>query len=736
MSQGAFNVGIASNNAMIFSAGSNITVEGGAINAAGRFAVTAAATAITYTQTGGTITVCTVGNTSTTLASFDLGTSTASVINISGGTIVCQLASTAASGPRDYRHQAGTTGTTTVTSGTLQLGNVASGTAKAYSIAGVLPNLVMNNASAGHSATFLTPSGFNNVTRNITINTGNTINFGNFAFLFNGATLTNNGTLTHNGASSNFVVFLATAPVTYTGTGVVTAPMTNLALQCDQGFIIDPASPNIVAGAVRLFSGNVTNANKITVGNGGTTTAVVQVGNTTTPTAAGNFDVPLTFNPGTGGVNVSYLRTTTVSRNMSNELPPSRILTTLAVDDNDVTHSLTLQGGNLAIASGATPAFTFTNGIVNLNGSTLTLGLNATTAALAGAMTTGTGAYMYNGSYKRFISATTGNRDFPMGIATAKKNASINFTTAPTTGGSLTAHWSAAPPNFPNASPLVEGLLIVDRANGNGSWFIDAADGLSGGNYTGTFTANGTGNIADYTKTVLIKRPSAGGDWVLDGTHVTTTGSNTAPVLQRTGMTDFSEFAIGGTSGVLLPINISYFRGARQNGVHNLDWKVNVTSSPTVTLTLERSADSRSFSPIYNTTATDTRTLQPFAHSDNQPLNGINYYRLKMTDVSGKVYYSGIVALVNGTKGFDLIGIAPNPVVNGSFKLNITSATALRMDLQVSDMQGKIVMTQTANVSAGSGSVTVMVDRLAAGTYNLYGITPEGKTKVIRFVKN
>ena len=197
----------------------------------------------------------------------------------------------------------------------------------------------------------------------------------------------------------------------------------------------------------------------------------------------------------------------------------------------------------------------------------------------------------------------------------------------------------------------------------------------------------------------------------------------------------FSGFYIS-SDPVVTPINISYFRGARQNGVHNLDWKVNVTSSPSVTLTLERSADSRSFSPIYNTTATDTRTLQPFAHTDNQPLPGINYYRLKMTDVNGKVYYSGIVALVNGTKGFDLIGIAPNPVVNGSFKLNITSATALRMDLQVSDMQGKIVMTQTANVSAGSGSVTVTVDRLAAGTYNIYGITPEGKTRLIRFVKN
>ena len=173
------------------------------MNAAGRFGVAASGNAINYTQSGGAITVCTVGNASTTLASFDLGTSLTSAINISGGTIVNQLANTGGSGPRDYRNQAGG-GIAGVTGGTVQLGNAGSGAAKAFDVAGVFPNLVLNNSSAGHSATMLAPAVYNNISLNITINTGNTLNIGNNLFLMNGATLTNNGTLPKRASSRLF----------------------------------------------------------------------------------------------------------------------------------------------------------------------------------------------------------------------------------------------------------------------------------------------------------------------------------------------------------------------------------------------------------------------------------------------------------------------------------------------------------------------------------------------------
>ncbi|HMT09231.1 MAG TPA: fibronectin type III domain-containing protein, partial [Pyrinomonadaceae bacterium] len=299
MTQGTLNIGTATGNSMGFSTGSTVVVDGGAVNATGRFGVAAAANAITYSQSGGTITVCTVGNASTTLGSFDLGTSLTSSITISGGTIVTQLASSAI----DYRNQAGA-GIPGVTSGNLQLGNAASGAAKIFNIRGVAPNILVDSTSAAHTGQYSTTLvNYNNISRNVTVGTGATFNAANVVYLFNGTTITNNGTLTHNGASSNFVIFTTGTTVTYTGTGSVPAPMPNLAVQADGGnFTIDAATSGITANSVRLFSGNIVNANELTIGNGGTTAATVQMGNTTTATNVGTFDTTPTFNPGTGGI--------------------------------------------------------------------------------------------------------------------------------------------------------------------------------------------------------------------------------------------------------------------------------------------------------------------------------------------------------------------------------------------------------------------------------------------------
>ncbi|MDX6696266.1 MAG: hypothetical protein QOF02_3869 [Blastocatellia bacterium] len=418
MTLGTFNIGTLTGNSMGFASGANINVEGGAINATGRFGVAAAANAITYNQSGGTITVCTIGNASTTLGSFDLGTGVGTT-NITGGTIVVQLASTAASGPRDFRNQSGLTGTTTVTGGTVQLGNAASGAAKAFSIAGVFPNLVLNNASAGHSATFLAPAVFNNVSLSITINTGTTLNIGNNVFLMNGPTLTNNGTLTANGASSNFVWFLTTAPQSYTGAGTVTAPITNFAIQSTLGLTIDPASSNITVGAIRLFNGNLINSNKITLGNGGATTGIVQIGNTTTPTAAGTFDVPFTFNLGTGGETISYLRTG-LARNTGPEINPARTLTAMTVDPNAIDVNLV---GDLTV----TGTTTITTGNFNIGANTLTI-----TNAIAGATPTG----LKGGATSSLVINGTAASNVPSSI-TALNNFTLNNTGGSTLQGPL-----------------------------------------------------------------------------------------------------------------------------------------------------------------------------------------------------------------------------------------------------------------------------------------------------------
>lgn len=516
MTQGTFNIGTATGNSMGFGTGSVITVEGGAINATGRFGVAAAGNTITYNQTGGTITVCTIGNTSTTLASFDMGTSTGSFVGISGGTIVVQLANTSAT-PRDYRHQSSSATTSngifSVTGGTLQLGNAQSGAARAFNIAGVVPNLVLDTAVAGHSATWGAPVTWNNISLNITIGAGTTMNFGNQVFLMNGSTLTNNGTLTHTGASSRFIWFLADAPQTYTGTGTVTAPMTSFEAQ--NGNVVMTSTQNVAVRRVIIFVGNIIGASKLTIGNNDATVSNIQIGNTTTPTAAGTFDSAPTFNLGTGGLNISYLRTA-VSYTTGPEIPPSRTLVNLTFDDNDPSHSFTVAGGNLTVNG----ALSLTNGVVNMGSNVLTN--NGTVARTAGYV---------NGSLARNYTAT-GSYTYHVG-ANGYSPVAATVSTLTTNPSTLTVK---------AVNSVLPGLLPSTAVNRY--WTITENGDLTANLVFTYLDADVNGNEANYK---VFKRDTG---IPVEVPSTINAGANTATV---TGITDFSDWGIGESLAPVVP---------------------------------------------------------------------------------------------------------------------------------------------------------------------------------------
>ncbi|HPH85276.1 MAG TPA: T9SS type A sorting domain-containing protein [Ferruginibacter sp.] len=337
------------------------------------------------------------------------------------------------------------------------------------------------------------------------------------------------------------------------------------------------------------------------------------------------------------------------------------------------------------------------------------------------------------GKFKRWYSASTIARNFPVGVAGITRTVNINFTTAPTTGGTLTAEFISLP-GGENGLPLIDGIYLVTNSSGTGYWRVTPGDGLTGGNYTGTFRAAGFNDITDFSQLVLLKRNDNSSPWILDGTHVPTTGSNASAVLSRTGMTGFSEFGVGGTL-LSLPISIEYFKGSRKTNGNQLDWKVTCTNTPGLTMELERSEDSRRFTAITNITATAVRCLQPFDYTDNAPKPGMNYYRLRMTDADGNVSYSQVVSILNKDQGFSLVSFSPNPVTDMAL-LNVASANNSRMEILVTDLTGKKVMRQIVQLAAGSNQVKLNLSKLANGSYQVTGYTEDGEIKTLRFVKN
>jgi hypothetical protein len=76
----------------------------------------------------------------------------------------------------------------------------------------------------------------------------------------------------------------------------------------------------------------------------------------------------------------------------------------------------------------------------------------------------------------------------------------------------------------------------------------------------------------------------------------------------------------------------------------------------------------------------------------------------------------------------------PNPVATQAM-LSISSAQRSTMEIIVTDLAGKQLSKQRVVLIAGSNNVMLNLSNLAAGTYQVTGVTDEGERKSVRFVK-
>jgi hypothetical protein len=134
--------GTASGNAVTNASGSTFDVQGGTVNFSGRLQGTGGSVSIS----GGTIKVCSVGNASGTLGSFDMSATTS--LTMSGGTVVFQNANSSGT-PKDFVITSGA-GTKSITGGTFQFGNGSTPASQSFRInsAIAIQDLTVNSTNA------------------------------------------------------------------------------------------------------------------------------------------------------------------------------------------------------------------------------------------------------------------------------------------------------------------------------------------------------------------------------------------------------------------------------------------------------------------------------------------------------------------------------------------------------------------------------------------------------------
>jgi len=125
---------------------------------------------------------------------------------------------------------------------------------------------------------------------------------------------------------------------------------------------------------------------------------------------------------------------------------------------------------------------------------------------------------------------------------------------------------------------------------------------------------------------------------------------------------------------------------------------------------MERSVDGREFTKIAAIAAKGTASN--YTYWDETPVNGINYYRLKMVDAAGNFNYSRTVSATAKISGVFAVQAYPNPV-SEILTVVARGTKTEKATLLISDITGKIIRT----VNMENGFVTIDMRGLAQGFY-------------------
>ncbi len=164
-----------------------------------------------------------------------------------------------------------------------------------------------------------------------------------------------------------------------------------------------------------------------------------------------------------------------------------------------------------------------------------------------------------------------------------------------------------------------------------------------------------------------------------------------------------------------LPLSLLTFTGTLQHNTSILLWQT-TNEINTQSFAVERSADGASYTALGSVPATDTPGPNNYSYTDTKPLEGDNYYRLKMYDKDGAFTYSRIVKLNNGSGAFFTIQVYPNPAAT-STTLAFNSLTAGKYSVTVASMDGKTVKRIEGVAATGANGLQLDIHDLAQGIY-------------------
>ncbi len=286
----------------------------------------------------------------------------------------------------------------------------------------------------------------------------------------------------------------------------------------------------------------------------------------------------------------------------------------------------------------------------------------------------------------------------------------------------------------PPPAPLDNSLVNVSSLE---FWELDSSVGSDPVKVTINWHNSAMSGITDIDSLVMARHDDATDEWVSLGSGGTTEdlSDGSGSIVHDFGCPPpccHSIITLGSTSAVnSLPLDLINFAVKKTGDLVDLNWltsnEINIEK-----IEVERSFDGIRFEAIDQVYANGG--LGPFLYesTDRKPNDGVNYYRLKITEFLGTVAYSDIQFV-----DFDRensLRVFPNPVLN---KIQIMGSQFSESEskIEVINQSGQIIYQGIRQLEKSENSI--FADELninLPGIYFLF-ITNNGKTSVANFVK-
>ncbi|MBN4052300.1 T9SS type A sorting domain-containing protein [Sphingobacteriaceae bacterium AH-315-L07] len=240
--------------------------------------------------------------------------------------------------------------------------------------------------------------------------------------------------------------------------------------------------------------------------------------------------------------------------------------------------------------------------------------------------------------------------------------------------------------------------------------------------------------VSDLNDLILAHYDLTKGGWEKAGDN-TSGNTSSGTISTPNDWEDFSPFTLGSKNGNNpLPISLLYFDAKPEKQVVKVIWET-ATEINNDHFTIQRSKDGVNFEELTTVSgAGNSNRKIEYELYDENPLQGVSYYRLKQTDYDGTNEVFDPVKVYINNEATDKLSIYPNPVID-YINIDYQNEDVEHIIIEVYNAIGKKIEGINKMKDADASITQLNLENLNPGLYFIQIQDGTGKPVVKKFIK-